>query len=71
VETIEACAFDQCASLSTIDLPATLLFIDENNSFSDAVLLCGMDSTAYSYALAHDLQYICKRSINHTFQQNQ
>ena len=50
-------AFDACENLKTIFIPTSVMTIEEN-SFSDAAVLCQEDSLAQSYAVEHGVQYI-------------
>lgn len=50
-------AFDACENLKTIFIPTSVMTIEEN-SFSDAAVLCQEDSLAQSYAVDHTAQYI-------------
>lgn len=49
--------FDGCTALRTVTLPDSLKEIGEN-SFSDAVLICPRESTALTYAVEHEMQYV-------------
>ena len=50
-------AFDACENLKTIFIPTSVMTIEEN-SFSDAAVLCQEDSLAQSYAVEHGVQYV-------------
>lgn len=51
------CAFDGCSSLDFIHIPALNTIIGEN-TFSNAVIVCRLNSDAHSYAVEEELQYI-------------
>ena len=56
VTSIGDLAFDG-GSIWEITLPASVEDIGEN-TFSGAVMICSIDSTAYTYAIEHQLQYV-------------
>lgn len=56
-ETVAAGAFHSCEGLKTIELPVSLLNI-EDGAFSDTVLLCREGSAAETWAREHQQPYI-------------
>ena len=57
INTIGSGAFNLCANLKTILVPASVTVIEEN-TFSDAILFCYENSIAHEYVVANSLAFI-------------
>ena len=57
LEAIGSGALDACEGLERVSIPDSVMEIEEN-TFSDAVIVCGTDSAALRFAEENGLQYI-------------
>lgn len=63
INTIGPGAFNSCENLKTIHIPASVTTI-EDNSFSDAIIICNENSIAHEFAITHALPYILIEEAN-------